>query len=106
MVSTGGGVALLVQARDQFSYSAKLLAPHVATRIWIQAYGPFEYPGEDPSVSYTSNLGVRSVSLIVSDLTLFWFKKKNGNINHSDMHVTRMHKLLKILKSKNYADIT
>ena len=33
-------------------------------------------------------------------------KVKYGNINHSDMHVTRMHKLLKILKSKNYVDIT
>ncbi|KAF2575062.1 hypothetical protein F2Q70_00004754 [Brassica cretica] len=71
MVSTRGGVALLVQDRDRFSSSAKLLAPHVATRIWGHAYGPFEYPGEDPSVDCTSHPGVRSVSLIDPGLTIF-----------------------------------
>ncbi|WZZ86038.1 hypothetical protein YC2023_114617 [Brassica napus] len=50
-----GRVALLVQARDRLTSSAKLLAPHVATRIWAHAYGPFEYPGEDPSVGCTSH---------------------------------------------------
>ena len=53
MVSTRGGVALLVQTRDRFSSSAKLLAPHVATWIWTHAYEPFEYPEEDLSVGCT-----------------------------------------------------
>ena len=69
-ISTRGGVALLVQARDRLLSNAKLLAPHVATLIWTHAYGPFEYPGEDPSVDCTSHPGVRSVSLIDSGLTL------------------------------------
>ena len=71
MVSTRGGVALLVQGRDRLSSSAKLLAPHVATRIWAHAYGPFEYPGDDPSVGCTSHPEVRSVYLIDPGLTLF-----------------------------------
>ena len=68
---------MLVQARDRLTSSAKLLAPHVATRIWVHAYGPFEYPGEDPSVGCTSHPEVRSVSLIDPDLTLFFFQKKH-----------------------------
>ena len=75
--STRGRVALLVHARDRFLSIAKLLAPHVATRIWVHAYGPFEYPGEDPSVGCTSHPEVRSVSLIDPDLTLFFFQKKH-----------------------------
>ena len=70
MVSTRGGVALLVQARDRFPSSAKLLAPQVATRILAHAYGPFEYPEEDPSVGCTSHPGVRSVYLIDPGLIL------------------------------------
>lgn len=79
MVSTREEVALLVQARDRLPSSAKLLAPHVATRIWAHAYGPFEYPGEDPSVGCTSHPGVRSVSLIDPGLTLLVAKKKKNN---------------------------
>ena len=76
MVSTRGGVALLVQARDRFPSSVKLLAPHVATRIWAHAYGSFEYPEENPSVGCTSHPRVRSVSLIDPGLTLFFSQKK------------------------------
>ncbi|WZZ71674.1 hypothetical protein YC2023_083044 [Brassica napus] len=76
VVSTRRGIALLVQARDQFPSSAKLLAPHVATQIWAYVYGPFEYPGEDPSVGCTSHPGVRSVSLIDPNLIQFTKKKK------------------------------
>uniref|UniRef100_A0A0D3CYL1 F-box associated beta-propeller type 3 domain-containing protein n=1 Tax=Brassica oleracea var. oleracea TaxID=109376 RepID=A0A0D3CYL1_BRAOL len=64
VVSTRGGAALLVQARDRLTSSAKLLVPHVATRIWAHAYGPFEYPGEDPSVGCIFHPEVKSVSLI------------------------------------------
>ena len=74
VVSTRGGAALLVQARDRLTSSAKLLVPHVATRIWV--YGPFEYLREYPSVGCTSHPGVRSVSLIDPDLTIFSSKKK------------------------------
>ena len=45
VVYTRGGVALLVQVRDRLPSSAKLLAPHVGTRIWTHTYGSFEYPG-------------------------------------------------------------
>ena len=76
VVSTWTGVALLIQARDRLFSSAKLLALHVVTRIWIHAYGPFEYPGKDPSVGCTFHLKVRYVSLVNPDLTLFQFKKK------------------------------
>lgn len=34
---------MLVQVRDRLPSSAKLLAPHAATRIWTHAYDPFEY---------------------------------------------------------------
>ena len=75
MVSIRGKVALLVQIRDRFPSSAKLLAPHVVTRIWVHVYGPFEYPGEDPSVGCTFHPGVRSVSFIDPGLTLLSYKK-------------------------------
>ena len=65
----------MVQARDRLLPSAKLLAPHVATRIWAHVYGPFEYPGEDPSVGCISHPEVRYVSLIDPGLT-FFIKKK------------------------------
>ncbi|CAN6917380.1 unnamed protein product [Brassica oleracea] len=51
---------MLVQVRDRLSSSAKLLAPHAATRIWTHAYDPFEYPGNDPSVGCTSHPGRES----------------------------------------------
>ena len=75
--STRGGVSLLVQVRDRFSSTANLLAPHVTTRIWIHAYGSFEYPGEDSSVGCTFHPEVRSVSLIDPGLTLLSLKKKS-----------------------------
>ena len=76
MVSTSGGVTLLVQARDRFPSSVKLLAPHVATRICAHAYGPFEYPEENLSVGCISHPEIRPVSLIDSDLTFLFYKKK------------------------------
>lgn len=76
LVSTIGGIATLVQTRNRLSSSAKLLVPHVATRIWIRVYGTFEYSGDDPSVGCTSHPKVRSVYLIDSDLT-FVFRKKS-----------------------------
>ena len=39
-------------------------------------FGIFEYPGDDLSVGCTSHPGVRSVSLIDPDLTLYVYKKK------------------------------
>ena len=75
VVSPRGGVALLVQARDRLPSSAKLLAPHVATRIWTHTYGSIEYPAEGSIRGLYILPGVKSVSLIDPDLTLF-FKKK------------------------------
>lgn len=69
MVSTREGVALLVNASNRFSSSTKLLAPHVATRIWTHAYGSFEYPGDDPSVCCSSHPGVRSIVAKKESLT-------------------------------------
>ena len=92
MVSTRGRVALLVQVRDRFPFSAKLLAPHVATRIWVHVYGPFKYPGEYPSVGCTSHPGVRSVFLIDPGLTFFRQKKRSN-----DLVVSRL--LINVLSS-------
>ena len=39
-------------------------------------FSPFEYPGDSLSVGCTSHPGVRSVSLIDPDLTLYVYKKK------------------------------
>ena len=66
---------MLVQARDRLPSNAKLLALHLATRIWTHVYGPFEYPEEDPSVGCTFHPEIRSVSLIDACLTLFRSKK-------------------------------
>lgn len=48
----------------------------MTTRMWIHAYGPFEYPEEDPSMSYTFYPEIKFVSLIDPGLTLISSKKK------------------------------
>ena len=66
----------------------------MATRIWVHAYGPFEYLGEDPSVGCTSNPGVKSVSLIDSGLTVLVYKKKKREIIFHRQIVVAVRSLL------------
>lgn len=76
----------------------------VATQIWIHAYDPFEYsgenlyvsfeyPGENLSVRWTSHPEVRFVSLIDPDLTHFQ-KKTEKYSKHYLKHYAIKYKHL------------
>lgn len=71
---------MLIQTKDLFPFSVKLLLPH----IWSYGYGSivydlFKYPRKCLYINYTSQLKIKYVSLTLvdPDLTiLIFFKKK------------------------------